>query len=71
MKWSAKEWDRLCQSVVDRHANIYQVEVRVVKAPLDFAQMMEAQAEAQADIREMVEGIESGRMPPDEPVVLH
>jgi hypothetical protein len=71
LKWTTREWDRLCQSVVDRHANIHRVEVHVVKDPLDMSQMMAAQAEAQADMREMLNGIESGQPPPDVPGPLH
>lgn len=56
--------DKLLKAVVDKHPNIYRVELHVGVNVLTTKQMTEAADEANADLRKMVDEIQSGPKTP-------
>ena len=60
--------DKLLKAVVDKHSNIYRVELHVGVNVLTAKQMTEAADEANADLRKMVDEIQSG---PKTPPTFH
>ena len=60
--------DKMLKAVVDKHPNIYRIELQVGVNVLSAMQMAEAAEEANADLRKMVDEIQSG---PKTPTTFH
>lgn len=60
--------DKMLKAVVDKHPNIYRVELQTGSAPLSASEVMQAAEVAKADLKFAVEDIESG---PKTPPTFH
>lgn len=67
MRIPSSDLDKLIKSLVAKHDNIQQIEVREVAHQLDFAGMAAAQDEASADMAAILEAARGGKSGGDDP----
>lgn len=60
--------DKILKAVVDKHPNIYRIELEVGAAPLSTSEVMDEVSTARNDLKSAVEDIESG---PKTPPTFH
>ena len=60
--------DKMLKAVVDKHPNIYRVELQTSSAPLSTSEVMEAAKIAKDDLKSAVEDMQSG---PKTPPTFH